>query len=236
MKKIIVLALMTAILSGSMTGGKITQGEVEDLVHIMKNNNLKIDEWQVTIKEKVERDKKQDIINNIKENGNYTRKERENSVLYTFEDSHIYSESVETYNVLISKNKSDDIEIIAEFKGYTWNEKLNTNYEKWLRKMNDIFTPSARIYTCLTTEFNGIINADYVLNYISKELEIKHEQTQIDNHEKSALDKIIYGYTPLWSQKINIMNNPTNVQIAVTSNEKGMVKFTVGTPILINEY
>src|SRR5699024_11268492 len=87
--------------------------------------------------------------------------------------------------------------------------------------MNDIFTPSARIYTCLTTEFNGIINADYVLNYISKELEIKHEQTQIDNHEKSALDKIIYGYTPLWSQKINIMNNPTNVQIAVTSNEKG---------------
>lgn len=227
---------MTAILSGSMTGGKITQGEVEDLVHIMKNNNLKIDEWQVTIKEKVERDKKQDIINNIKENGNYTRKERENSVLYTFEDSHIYSESVETYNVLISKNKSDDIEIIAEFKGYTWNEKLNTNYEKWLRKMNDIFTPSARIYTCLTTEFNGIINADYVLNYISKELEIKHEQTQIDNHEKSALDKIIYGYTPLWSQKINIMNNPTNVQIAVTSNEKGMVKFTVGTPILINEY
>src|SRR5699024_12270572 len=75
-----------------------------------------------------------------------------------------------------------------------------------------------------------------VLNYISKELEIKHEQTQIDNHEKSALDKIIYGYTPLWSQKINIMNNPTNVQIAVTSNEKGMVNFTVGTPILINEY
>jgi len=236
MKKIIVLALMTAILSGSMTGGKITQGEVEDLVHIMKNNNLKIDEWQVTIKEKVERDKKQDIINNIKENGNYTRKERENSVLYTFEDSHIYSESVETYNVLISKNKSDDIEIIAEFKGYTWNEKRNTHYEQWLRKMNDIFTPSARIYTCLTTEFNGIINADYVLNDISKELEIKHEQTQIDNHEKSTLDKIIYGYTPLWSQKINIMNNPTNVQIAVTSNEKGMVKFTVGTPILINEY
>ena len=236
MKKIIVLALMTAILSGSMTGGKITQGEVEDLVHIMKNNNLKIDEWQVTIKEKVERDKKQDIINNIKENGNYTRKERKNSVLYTFEDSHIYSESVETYNVLISKNKSDDIEIIAEFKGYTWNEKRNTHYEQWLRKMNDIFTPSARIYTCLTTEFNGIINADYVLNDISKELEIKHEQTQIDNHEKSALDKIIYGYTPLWSQKINIMNNPTNVQIAVTSNEKGMVKFTVGTPILINEY
>src|SRR5690625_5298054 len=236
MKKIIVLAFMTAILSGSMTGGKITQGEVEDLVHIMKNNNLKIDEWQVTIKEKVERDKKQDIINNIKENGNYTRKERENSVLYTFEDSHIYSESVETYNVLISKNKSDDIEIIAEFKGYTWNEKRNTHYEQWLRKMNDIFTPSARIYTCLTTEFNGIINADYVLNDISKELEIKHEQTQIDNHEKSALDKIIYGYTPLWSQKINIMNNPTNVQIAVTSNEKGMVKFTVGTPILINEY
>ena len=236
MKKIIVLALMTAILSGSMTGGKITQGEVEDLVHIMKNNNLKIDEWQVTIKEKVERDKKQDIINNIKENGNYTRKERKNSVLYTFEDSHIYSESVETYNVLISKNKSDDIEIIAEFKGYTWNEKRNTHYEQWLRKMNDIFTPSARIYTCLTTEFNGIINADYVLNDISKELEIKHEQTQIDNHEKSTLDKIIYGYTPLWSQKINIMNNPTNVQIAVTSNEKGMVKFTVGTPILINEY
>lgn len=236
MKKIIVLALITAILSGSMTGGKITQGEIEDLVHIMKNNNLKIDEWQITIKEKVERDKKQDIINNIKENGNYTRKERKNSVLYTFEDSHIYSESVETYNVLISKNKSDDIEIIAEFKGYTWNKKLNTNYEKWLRKMNDIFTPSARIYTCLTTEFNGIINADYVLNDISKELEIKHEQTQIDNHEKSTLDKIIYGYTPLWSQKINIMNNPTNVQIAVTSNEKGMVKFTVGTPILINEY
>src|SRR5699024_4191720 len=143
--------------------GKITQDEIKNINNIIKYNNLKIDEWQITIKEKVERDKKQDIINNIKENGNYTRKERKNSVLYTFEDSHIYSESVETYNVLISKNKSDDIEIIAEFKGYTWNEKLNTNYEKWLRKMNDIFTPSARIYTCLTTEFNGIINADYVL-------------------------------------------------------------------------
>src|SRR5690625_4314084 len=101
MKKIIVLALMTAILSGSMTGGKITQGEVEDLVHIMKNNNVKIDEWQVTNKEKVERDKKQDIINNIKENDNYTRKERENSVLYTFVFSHILSGSVVMYNMLI---------------------------------------------------------------------------------------------------------------------------------------
>jgi len=236
MKKIIILGLMTALLSGSMTAEKLTQGEIEDLVHIMKMNELNIEEWEVTIKEKIKKDKKQALVNNIKENGNYTRKERENSVLYTFEDSHIYSKSVETYNVLIPKNKSDDIELIAEFKGYTWNEKLNTNYKKWLRKMNDIFTPPARIYTCLTTEFNGIINADNVLNYISKELEIKHEQTQIDKNEKSTLDKIIYGYTPLWSQKINIRNNPTNIQIAVKSSEKGMVKFTVGTPILINEY
>src|SRR5690625_546956 len=105
------------------------------MIDIVVNNDLEIDKWEVTVKEKVNMNKKKDIIKKIKIKDEYTMKENENSVLYTFEDSHNYSESVETYNVLVPKNKSDDIEIIAVFKGYTWNEEIKTNYTKWLRTM-----------------------------------------------------------------------------------------------------
>ncbi|MBU5465275.1 YwmB family TATA-box binding protein [Virgibacillus sp. MSJ-26] len=237
MRKLLLLNLIAILLSSPLTTVEISTNDVEDMIDIVVNNDLEIDEWEVTIKEKVNMNKKQDIIEEIKINDEYTRKENENSVLYTFEDSHNYSETVEIYNVLVPKNKSDDIEIVAVFKGYTWNEETKTNYTKWLRAMmNNVFTKSARKYTCLTTEFSGIINADYVLNYINEKLDIEHKQTQIDKNKNSTLDKVIYGYTPLWSQEVSIMDEPTNVQIAVITNEMGLTKFSIGTPILINEY
>lgn len=237
MRKILCLNLIIILLSSPITTAEIETNDVEDMIDIVVNNDLEIDEWEVTIKEKVNMNKKQEIVEEIKINGEYTRKENGNSVLYIFEDSHIYSESVETYNVIIPKNKSDDIEIIAVFKGYTWNEEIKTNYIKWLRTMmNNVFTKSARKYTCLTTKFSGIINADYVLNYIDKKLDIEHKQTQIDKNNNSTLDKVIYGYTPLWNQGVSIMDDPTNVQIAVITNKMGLTKFSIGTPILINEY
>src|SRR5699024_8859159 len=154
MRKLLFLNLIVILLSSPITTAEINTNDVEDMIDIVVNNDLEIDKWEVTVKEKVNMNKKQDIIKKIKIKDEYTMKENENSVLYTFEDSHNYSESVETYNVLVPKNKSDDIEIIAVFKGYTWNEEIKTNYTKWLRTMmNDVFTKSARKYTCLTTEF-----------------------------------------------------------------------------------
>lgn len=237
MKRMILLSVIAMLLSSPVKGEKIEKRELEDLVKIVLDNDLAIDEWKVTIKEKVTMSEAQEAINQIKTNDYFTRKESENSVIYSFEGSHIFMENVETYTVIVPKNKHEKIEIIAEFKGYTWNEKIKTNYNKWLHTMvNQVFSPSAREYTCLTTEFNDIIDDDYVLNDIMEKLKTKHNQTQSDKNKSSTLQKVFYGYTPLWNQKVDVMDDPLNVQIAVIKNELGMVKFIFGTPILINEY
>ena len=166
-----------------------------------------------------------------------TSKDKENSVIYSVGDSHNQSESVERYTVVIPKDNHRNAEITAELKNHKWDSEVEEDYHKWQLFVSELlFTEKVRAYTCLTTEFNGIINSDYFTSYIMEKLDVKQTQTQIDKNNNSTLEKVIYGYTSLWEQEIYIKDVPMNFQLAVAKNKLGESQFIIGTPILINEY
>src|SRR5699024_6713904 len=211
--------------------------QIEDIAEIVLNNDLKIDEWEVTIKEKMDQDQAKNIINKLKKNFSLTEKENQNSIIYSFTNAQITSEIVERYNVIIPKKHNNKIEVLAVLTGDTWNNDVKTNYNQRYNWMTtELFTNLSRSYTCLTTEFNGIIDNDYFSSYIREILNVQNFKTQIDKNENSMLDTVVYGYTPLWSQKVTVKDIPMNLQMATIKDEIGAVKFILGTPILINEY
>jgi len=211
--------------------------QIEDIAEIVLNNDLKIDEWEVTIKEKMDQDQAKNIINKLKKNFSLTEKENQNSIIYSFTNGQITSEIVERYNVIIPKKHNNKIEVLAVLTGDTWNNDVKTNYNQRYNWMTtELFTNLSRSYTCLTTEFNGIIDNDYFSSYIREILNVQNFKTQIDKNEKTTLDTVVYGYTPLWSHKVTVKDTPMNLQMATIKDETGALKFIVGTPILINEY
>ena len=63
-------------------------------------------------------------------------------------------------------------------------------------------------------------------------------EKQFDKNRKlkNSVNKVIYGYTPLWENKIIINNKQKNLQVAIEMDGKGSTEYIIGTPILINEY
>lgn len=228
----IFLLVMSPLFQKNMIGS-----ELEDIVDIVTHHDLEIDEWQVTIKEKMPLPEAEEVIKKLDSTDAMIKKEDKHRVGYSLTDRHKNSDLVETYDIILPQHSNGEAEVIAVLKAGVWNEEVEENYRQWQHLMlSDIFKKDYRSYTCLITEFNAIITNDHLLNYIMEKLEIQHFQTQNDTTEKSMLESIYYGYTPLWNQKVNGMDKPTNIQLAVTKNDVGARKFIIGTPILINEY
>ncbi|QGS69605.1 hypothetical protein CV093_18920 [Oceanobacillus sp. 143] len=107
-------------------------------------------------------------------------------------------------------------------------ESLNRNY----------FSGRESIFSWLKINQDDIIEdgtlEDGIINYFN----LQEVETQFDNIEnkKNVIKKFIYGYTPLWDNKIMINNTAQNMQIAITEDEKGNTDYIIGTPILIHEY
>ncbi|WP_099159408.1 YwmB family TATA-box binding protein [Virgibacillus ndiopensis] len=211
--------------------------EMIDLATLVEESNLTIDEWQVTIKEQIDRNGIQYKIKQLRNSYLVSTSEDENVIKYSFSDVHKTSEVNETYKVIIPKNKSYKAEIIGVLSGEVWSNSIKKNYQKKLSLMlEQFFTQSAKKFACLTTISNDTISSDYFLNELKQKLNLQHISTQYDSIQNSMHEKIIYGYTPLWKQQITVMDKPMNVQLAVRAGKNESTKFTIGTPILITEY
>lgn len=239
MKKILIMCIIILMPMSSGMVQNTIPNELEDIIDIVLKNKLEIDDWEVTIKESMSLADGEDIIRKLKQDDKLTLNEKENerSIIYSFSNGHFQSDIVETYNVIFSKQSQESVEFIAVLKGHTWNGAVKGNYHQWYHlMMTTYFTKLSRSFTCLTTAFSDIINEYNLSSYIMDELDIQHNQIQYDNNESSTLENVFYGYTPLWSQKVNMGVTQLNLQMAVRKNESGARKFIIGTPILINEY
>src|SRR5699024_12577942 len=105
------------------------------------------EEREGTTNEKVDQDQGKDIINKLKKSFSLTKKENQNSIIYSFTNGQITSEIVERYNVIIPKKHNNEVEVIAVLKGDTWNSDVKTNYNQRYNWM----------ITELFTDYRGVI-------------------------------------------------------------------------------
>lgn len=211
--------------------------ELVELTELASDHSLMIEAWTVTIKEKISVDKANEIIERLNKDHTIHSTEDKNVIKYSITSAHNSEGVFVSYNVVIPKNKQHQVELIAIIDGTEFNDSILKKYESELMTIqNNYFTEKSRVFTCLITTKDVNIESDDFLNVLSKELELKYVSTQSDKINKLVLNETLYGYTPLWGNKLIVKDTPLNIQIVIQSTKNKKQKVIIGTPILINEY
>lgn len=237
-KTVIIFILLLFIPTVAIAfNGEKEEDELSTLASLAMEQDLTIDTWQVTIKENMNLEQLQNVINKLKEQHTVSTTEEKNAVKYTVKDTHKTEGLSVIYKVIIPKNENFEGEFMAYITGDAWEESIKHTYLDELQAISEqYFTEFAKRFACLSTEVDGIMKSERFLEETIQDLDLKYVSTQNDQISNSTNKKFLYGYTSLWQQKINVMDKPVNVQIAVKNMENKNSKITVGTPILINEY
>ncbi|GAB3044945.1 YwmB family TATA-box binding protein [Virgibacillus ainsalahensis] len=237
MRKVVFISLLFLCITTETMAQSQGSDEMMELAALVTDSNLSMEEWQVTIKEKMNHTEINNILESMENSHLVTMEEDENSIKYSLVNTHKMDGISEHYNVVIPKDGINHPELIAVIGGTDWNESIEDFYQTRLDSITrKYFTNASQTFTWLKAENDDIIKSDSFLHMLAKKLELQHMEKQFDNVENSMHEKILYGYTSLWDQKITIENIPMNLQAAVTVNQDGNRTYTVGTPILINEY
>lgn len=236
MKRILSVCLMLLLLSNTIYAMESERNELIDIANVFIENNLEIGKWNVTIKENKDDAELNRVLHDLSNGNEVTKDENENSIIYSVKDTHKKGNIIVNYNVIFPKDEAYLAELVVTIHGDNWGSDVHDTY---LDIHSDVtskyFTENVKIFSCMTTMASAIIENDYADNF-TKKLKLRHKNTQNDNLKTARNLEIIYGYTSLWGQKITIQDEPVNVQLVTKTLGNGDVQYTIGTPILINEY
>ncbi|WP_047981142.1 YwmB family TATA-box binding protein [Ornithinibacillus contaminans] len=237
MKRILMISLGVMFIANTVMAQKIDTNELIEIAGMMEENDLDIDSWEVTVKENKTESMLQDIIQELSTGYSVTKEENENSIIYSVTDTHKTGNLFVTYRALFPKNKQYQAELVVTIQGNTWGAEVQSDYLENLSNITGkYFSDNAKIYSCMNSKASAIMKKDYIVKNLTKKLDLRHKYRQNDNLNTTRNIEIIYGYTSLWSHAITIQDTPVNVQIVTKHGGNGGVQFTIGTPILINEY
>ncbi|MFS0673149.1 YwmB family TATA-box binding protein [Ornithinibacillus sp. 179-J 7C1 HS] len=237
MKRALAICLMILCITNTALAKQLHQNELVDIANFMLQNDLKIDGWEVTMKEYIETNELQEIVKGLSTSHTVTRQENKNSIIYLVKDTHKKGTINVKYNVIFPKDKRYKSELVVVINGNSWTPDVEATYNKLVSSYTGkYFSKNVKIFSCMTTRADAIIEKDDIVDNFTKNFKLHYKKTQYDTLKSTKNVEYIYGYTSLWGQKIAIQDKPVNVQFVTKTLASGDVQFTIGTPILINEY
>lgn len=222
-------------ITSSASGQKVD--ELIELTGIVTDSNLQVDEWTVTMKEKMSTTNAEKMIDNLDTSYKVQVTETNEITKYKAVNKDNKDKFNVIYELIIPKNDSLSSDVSVTIRGDSWDANIQEKYVKYSDRIStESFTENSRVYTCISIRDSDIINPVYIIDQIKSKLDLKIVSTQTDTVRNSPHKQFIYGYTPLWEEKIVVKTVPTNIQIVIERDEKGKENMIIGTPILINEY
>jgi TATA-box binding len=239
MRKSIILCILLLFISNNMMTqpAEAYTDELTDMASFLVNNQVEIENWQTTWKESFSHQQAEALIKALSAKYDKTVTKHKKIIKISFKNSRITGNIDVSYSVTLPRQKKLSAELVVVIQGSSWNHIIAQEYREIVNSsVDNYFSAKAKRFSCLATKENDIINGDYFLNMLINYFQVEQIQTQFDTVKKSVHKKMIYGYTPLWNQKISIDSVPMNFQIAVTDTGSDNPTYMIGTPILINEY
>ncbi|MFC2948899.1 YwmB family TATA-box binding protein [Virgibacillus sediminis] len=210
--------------------------ELIDMAEVVEVAGLEVSEWQYIVKEAVDRETVEKVVGNLENSHKVTVEKDENSVKYVFVDRRKTGGINEYYTVILPEQEHAAAQFTAVIEGSSWEKGSKEVYQSKRESLDEMFTKASQRFAWLSTVESGIMESDSFLHMLKEELGFEHSKTQIDTVRNSKHKKIVYGYIPLWTQKLAFDDGPRNFQMAVADEGTGAVTYTLGTPILIHEY
>ncbi|MEN2465321.1 YwmB family TATA-box binding protein [Ornithinibacillus sp. JPR2-1] len=237
MKKALVICLIVLFYANTALAVEKEQYELVDIADFMLENNLAIKEWQVTLKEHLEVERLEALIQELSTSHSITKQENENSTIYLATNTQKKHDINVNYSVIFPKDKHYKSELVITINGTSWNEEMESSYMQLLSVLTKkYFTDDIKIFSCMTTMADDIMENGYIADFFIEKFNLQHVKEQYDTIKSTKNAEYIYGYTSFWGRKITIQDTPVNVQIVTEILGNGDVQYTIGTPILINEY
>lgn len=235
MKKLGIIYIILLFISSDIPQAEIY--ELEDLAIIIEDNDLIIEEWNVTVKEKKSQKEIQEKLSLLKK-AHTMQKGTDNNVTKYFADIHLkVSDMHVRYEIIIPHDHNYSSELVITIKGTNLNMTTIEEFKGVLTSVrNQFFTEKSNLFTCLITSKNGMIASDDFMRKMSKDLDLENISTQIDVINEVSHQETLYGYTTMWDNEVLIENKPLNVQIVIQKLKNEKQKVIIGTPLLITEY
>ncbi|GGM32508.1 hypothetical protein GCM10011351_18220 [Paraliobacillus quinghaiensis] len=207
--------------------------ELVDLMEIVEEQDMQVSNWQVRLKETFEKQELSAIIHNINQAGfskTYTIEESDQMIKYIYPP--LKNEHTAESLIIVVAKQHETAEVI-----YTIESTGNGTFQEVFVKnrirnvMEELFSENMTKLTCVISEADDNIRSDYFFETIKENLRVQ-ELNRL--HEKDFI--VISGYTEKWDATIPIWDEQMNVQVAARNDANGKTTFTLGTPILTNEY
>ncbi|SHG69333.1 YwmB family TATA-box binding protein [Ornithinibacillus halophilus] len=235
MKKVAFISIIIFIVSNTVLFQSSKTDDLIDIASALESERVTIDNWEVTLKEKIGRSQLNELMNELKDSHKVTRDENKNSIQYEVVNN--IGELNTVIKAIFPKDNQYTSEFVVVLYSEVWNDEVKSSYVKELKNLEQTyFTKDVKKFSCITTTDDAIIKSDKFLSNLTNYLELRHIEKQTDNIQTSKQTEIIYAYSPLWRQSITIQDKPSNIQIVMEYAQNGSVQVTIGTPILINEY
>jgi hypothetical protein len=237
MRRVLALCLVILFFTNTVIAKESDTNELIDIAAMILENNLQIQDWEVTMKEHRDAAHLKEMVQELSNSYSVTKHENENSIIYSVKDTHKKGTITVNYNVIFPKDNRYQSELVITINGSSWGEDVESTYVNLMSLLNGkYFTDNVRIFSCMSTRASAIIENDNIVENFTEKLKLRHKKTQNDKLKSTRNVEYIYGYTSKWGQKITIQDKPVNVQIVSQTLASGDVQYTIGTPILINEY
>lgn len=211
--------------------------ELVDIATIIHDQELQLEEWVVTLKEKVTLKQVENHMTTFKKISNVKYTEYKHVSKYVINEDYNDVDINVTYEISIPKDPHYAPELVVIMKGTSIMPVALSEYKEILKHVrNQFFTNNYMLFTCLTASKNGKIANDDFLKKLSNTLDLMYVSTQTDEKNADFNQEIIYGYTPKWKNEMTIENKPLNIQLVIQRHDDEKQKVIIGTPLLITEY
>src|SRR5699024_2917161 len=142
MKKLGIIISLFFILSINVT--TVKSNELIDIATFTTSQNYIIDQWNITIKEKIPNQKAYQLINLLQEEYSMTTSEDKQVLNYHFKTLHKNGNIIVVYRMTVPKNRHNSPQITVTIKGDQWSESILKKYQKISTKiLHEYFTKQA---------------------------------------------------------------------------------------------
>lgn len=239
MRGLWVILSIIILFQGGIEQPSYHSNDLNTLVENTKQEDLLLEEWEVVFLENLDTTSFEEIKLSLQDNHFVKKDENADVRKYIFEPKN--KENDVTYQLILVDpvHSQGNKQLQLVLSGTSWDEDVKKQFEYMTNKLQRLYKLLLNSnYTCIKLVDSDIMNDGFSVNNLLENMQLLHKQEQQDNIEESSYEQIVYGFSPLLSNNLEIGTeiDKINFQLTIRETTNNKKQVIIGTPVILNEY